>query len=269
MSLLLQISDTHFGTEVKVVVDALLELTRTLTPDVLVLSGDLTQRARPEEFRAARAFVQRVGVPNVVALPGNHDIPLYNLALRAFAPYRNFQRYFGPDLEPSHDGDGVLVIGVNTTRNWLHKDGAVSDAQIARVAERLRGARADQLRVVVTHQPIFVSRPRDEKDILRNHEAALGAWSRAGADLILGGHIHLPYSRPLGEVRTDLKRNVWCVQAGTATSSRVRWDAPNSLNLIRYVKGTDCFTTERWDFDSSEGRFARVEQLEMKIDRQL
>ncbi len=267
MSLLLQISDTHFGTEVPIVVDALFELTRTLTPDVLVLSGDLTQRARPGEFRAARAFMQRIAVPNVVALPGNHDIPLYNLALRAFAPYRNFTRFFGPELEPSHESSDLLVIGVNTTRNWLPTDGYVSDAQIARVAERLRSAHSEQLRVVVTHQPIFVNRERDQKDILRNHKAALDAWSRAGADLILGGHIHLPYARALREVRPELPRNVWCVQAGTATSSRVRWGTPNSLNLFRYVKGAGCFTTERWDFDASEGRFARVEQLEMSLDR--
>lgn len=267
MSLVLQISDTHFGTEVPAVVDALFEVTRKLTPDLLVLSGDLTQRARPHEFRAARAFMQRIGVPNVVALPGNHDIPLYNLALRAFAPYRNFRRYFGPELEPSFASHDLLVVGVNTTRNWLHKDGHVSDAQIARVAERLRSATPEQLRVVVTHQPIWVSRPRDQKDILRNHEAALDAWSKAGADLILGGHIHLPYSRSLRDTRPVLPRNVWCVQAGTATSSRVRWDAPNSLNLFRWVKDSGCFTTERWDFDVSEGAFARVEQLEMTVDR--
>lgn len=267
MSLILHISDTHFGTEVPSVVDALLEVTRKLTPDLLVLSGDITQRAQPEQFRAARQFVERIGVANVLALPGNHDIPLFNLPLRAFAPYRNFRRHFGPDLEPCFESHDLLVIGVNTTRNWLHKAGHVGSMQIARVSERLQSARPEQLRVVVTHQPIWVSRPCDQKNILRNHQAALEAWSKAGADLILGGHIHLPYSQSLREARTDLARNVWCVQAGTATSSRVRWDAPNSLNLFRYGKDSARFTTERWDFDVNEGCFARVEQLDMPIDR--
>ena len=272
MSLVLQISDTHFGTEVPEVVEALFDLTRRLSPDLLVLSGDLTQRARPHEFTAARAFVKRLAIPNVVALPGNHDIPLFNLALRAFAPYANFRKYFGADLEPSFESHDLLVVGVNTTRNWLHKDGHVSQAQIDRVSERLRSARREQLRIVVTHQPIYVSRPQDEKDLLRGHELALPAWSRAGADIVLGGHIHLPQNHPLGELRADLPRTVWCVQAGTATSSRVRWDAPNSLNLLRYVKPTaegerPCCTAERWDYDKSEGAFARVEMLDMPLDR--
>lgn len=272
MSLILQISDTHFGTEVPEVVEALFALTRKLSPDLLVLSGDLTQRARPREFEAARAFMQRLAVRNVVALPGNHDIPLYNVLQRAFEPYANYKRYFGPDLEPTFESDELLVIGVNTTRNWLITDGMVSSAQIERVSSQLRRARPEQLRVVVTHQPVYVSRPRDRKDLLRGHQAALPAWSRAGADLVLGGHIHLPQSHPLGALREDLPRTVWCVQAGTATSARVRWDAPNSLNLFRYVKPSEpgqaaCCTAERWDYDVSEGCFARVEMLEMNLAR--
>lgn len=272
MSLILQISDTHFGTEVPAVIDALFQLTQRLAPDLLVLSGDLTQRARPREFAAARAFMQRLAVPNVLALPGNHDIPLYNLALRAFAPYARYQRTFGPDLEPSFESDDLLVIGVNTTRNWLITDGQISARQIDRVSSRLRAARREQLRVVVTHQPIYVSRPQDQKDVLRGHQHALPAWSKAGADVVLGGHIHLPQNHPLGQLRNDLPRTVWCIQAGTATSSRVRWDAPNSLNLLRYVKPTHAdepprCTAERWDYDVDERCFARVEMLEMTMDR--
>lgn len=268
MSLILQISDTHFGTEVPAVVDALFELTRRFSPDLLVLSGDLTQRARTREFVAARAFVDRLAVPHVLALPGNHDIPLYNLPMRAFAPYDNYLRYFGPELEPEFESADLLVLGVNTTRNWMHKDGYVADAQIDRVCQRLRRAAPHQLRVVVTHQPIYVSRPQDQKDVLRGHARALPAWSEAGADVVLGGHIHLPQNHPLG----DLPRTVWCVQAGTATSSRVRWDAPNSLNLLRYVapdepNAAHVCIAERWDYDESERCFARVEVLEMALDR--
>lgn len=270
--LILQISDTHFGTEVPAVVEALFALTRALSPDLLVYSGDITQRARPREFAAARAFVERLAVPRVLALPGNHDIPLFNLGLRAFAPYANYRRHFGHELEPSFESDELLVLGVNTTRRWLHIDGRVSGAQIERVGGRLRGARREQLRVVVTHQPIVVSRPQDQKDILRGHEEALPAWSSAGADVVLGGHIHLPQVHCLRELRADLPRAMWCVQAGTATSSRVRWEAPNSVNLLRYAKPGDpaepprC-TAERWDYRASEHRFDCVQAVEMALDR--
>lgn len=269
MSLILQISDTHFGTEVPAVVEALLALTRDLPPDLVVYSGDVTQRARPREFAAARAFLERIGAPHVLTLPGNHDIPLFNLALRVFAPYANFAACFGDDLEPSFESDELLVLGVNTTRARFHTDGEVSRAQIERVSRRLRGARPEQLRVVVTHQPVYVSRPQDRKDLLRGHDEALPAWSSAGADVVLGGHIHLPQIHSL---RLGLPRALWCVQAGTATSSRVRWEAPNSLNLIRYVRPSlpaeapRC-TMERWDYDVTARRFARVEALEVTLDR--
>jgi len=272
MSLILQISDTHFGTEVPAVVEALLALARTLSPDLLVYSGDVTQRARPREFAAARAFLERIGAPHVLALPGNHDIPLFNLALRVFAPYANFASCFGDDLEPSFESDDLLVLGVNTTRPRFHTDGEVSRAQIERVSRRLRGARPEQLRVVVTHQPVYVSRPQDRKDLLRGHDEALPAWSAAGADIVLGGHIHLPQIRCLRELRADLPRALWCVQAGTATSSRVRWEAPNSLNLIRYARpglpaeAPRC-AAERWDYDATARRFVRVAALELTLDR--
>lgn len=272
MSVILQISDTHLGTEVPAVVDALLAFARELAPDLLVFSGDITQRARPREFAAARALVERIAAPHLIALPGNHDIPLFNLVLRAFAPYANYRAHFGDDLEPSFESDELLVLGVNTTRARFHTDGEVSAAQLERVSRRLRAARREQLRVVVTHQPVYVSRPRDRKDLVRNHDLALRAWSAAGADVVLGGHIHLPQIHRLRELGADVSRAMWCVQAGTATSSRVRWEAPNSFNVIRYVmpavaaEGPRC-TAERWDYDRLEGRFSRADALEMHLDR--
>jgi 3',5'-cyclic AMP phosphodiesterase CpdA len=270
--LILQISDLHFGTEVPAVVEALVELARSLAPELLVVSGDLTQRARPAEFAATRAFVDRLAVPQMLALPGNHDIPLFNLWLRAFAPYAHFRREFGDELEPGFESDDLLVLGVNTTRWWQHVDGHVSTAQIERVAARLRAARPEQLRVVVTHQPIHVSRARDRKDLLRGHERALPAWANAGADVVLGGHIHLPQHHCVDAPRAGVTRRVWCVQAGTATSSRVRWEAPNSVHTLRYERPDAAAPaprcdSERWDFDAASGRFCRVESHTLWLDR--
>ncbi len=266
MTLIAHISDTHFGTEVPEVVEALLALTRRFPPDLLVLSGDITQRAHPREFAAARDFVRRLDPTHLLTLPGNHDIPLFNLVLRVFAPYANYARSFGAELEPSVDTESVLVLGVNTTRRWEHVHGHVSDAQVERVCARLRRARPGQLRVVVTHQPLHVSRPRDRKDILRGHERALPAWCAAGADVVLGGHIHLPKVSAMHELRPDLPRAMWCVQAGTGTSSRVRWEAPNSVNLLRYERPLRC-TVERWDYSAREGSFVRVEAHDLALAR--
>ena len=170
----------------------------------------------------------------MLTLPGNHDIPLYNLAARLFDPYGGYRRTFGGELEPVIEWDDVLLLGVNTTRPDRHKHGEVSRRQIQRVSERLRQARRDQLRVVVTHQPACVMRPEDEKDRLRGGEAAVRAWSEAGADLVLGGHIHLPYVSDVCALATQTTRTMYCVQAGTALSHRVRHGSPNSVNVVRW-----------------------------------
>ena len=208
MSVLLQISDTHFGTEQPAVVEALVDFTKRLAPDVILLSGDITQRARRAQFAAARAFVDALGAPRTLVIPGNHDIPLFNLAARIFHPYRNFIRAFGSDLEPQYSSPSMLLICVNTTRPSRHKDGEVSAEQIARVSERLRAAAHQQVRIVVTHQPVHVIREHDIQNLLHGHSAAVRAWSHAGADLILGGHIHLPY------VRSLRSRIIWSAPCG-------------------------------------------------------
>lgn len=273
MSVLLQISDPHFGTERPEVVRALEALAHAQAPDVVVLSGDITQRATRAEFAAARAFVERIQplarVARVV-IPGNHDIPLFQLGARLFSPYGRYREAFGDDLEPVVDTPDWLVIGVNTTRRYRHSDGEVSSAQIERVAARLAMATPQQLRIVVTHQPVLVTRPEDETNRLHGREQAVARWSQAGADLIMGGHIHLPFVRPLHEAFAACARAMWAVQAGTAVSSRVRGGRPNSVNLVRWAADTPqrACAIERWDHSAADGRFvcAEVQPLVLADD---
>lgn len=263
--LLLHLSDTHFGTERPQVVEALVKLAREQQPQVVVLSGDVTQRARRSQFRAARAFVDRLGAPNMVAIAGNHDIPLFNWVARAVSPYAGFLREF-KELEPVLETPELLLVSVKTTRRYRHTNGEVSKAQIDSVAQRLRGARDPQLRIVVVHQPIAVLRAQDEHDRLRGHEAAARCWAEAGADLVLGGHIHLPYVLPLHERLPGLARRLWAVQAGTALSHRVREGISNSVNLLRWggqLPAARC-VVERWDYLPSADAFSRV--LETMLD---
>jgi len=267
MTVLLQISDTHFGTEQPPVLEALVALAAQQRPDLVVLSGDITQRARPTQFRAAKAFVDRLGAP-VLVVPGNHDIALFDLWSRLTRPYARYARAFGANLEPVHASPDLLVIGVNTTRAWRHKNGEVSTAQIDRVTRLLSAASPQQLRLVVVHQPAAVAQPEERANLLRGHDAALRVWSAAGADLVLGGHIHLPYTLAVH----GLARRLWVLQAGTAISSRTRPEAPNSVNILRWgealgapgdlaqagaEKVKSCLI-EQWDFAPRDQVFVRT-----------
>ena len=257
MTTVLQISDSHFGTERGQVVQALRRFADQQVPDLLVLSGDITQRARHSQFEAARRFIDLLKPAAVLAIPGNHDIPLFNLAARVFAPYANYARVFGQNLEPVFEREDVLVIGVNTTRPRRHKDGEVSSAQIDRVAERLHRAAPAQLRIVVVHQPVLAVRPSEEKNLLNGYRQAVPAWAAAGADIIMGGHIHLPYVRSLRDTFPELRRDTWTVQAGTSVSSRTREGIPNSVNVIRCngPQSPHGCTVERWDYIRASDRF--------------
>ncbi|MFP3554570.1 metallophosphoesterase [Paraburkholderia sp. SIMBA_049] len=266
MTLLLQISDPHFGTERPDVVEALLQLAAREQPDLAVLSGDITQRARRSQFAAARAFVDRLGATPTFVIPGNHDIPLFNLFARVLHPYANHRRVFGADLEPIFESRELLVIGLNTTRRARHTDGEVSAEQIERAARRLERATRLQLRVVVTHHPVASVAAEDTRNLLHGREPAIRRWAQAGADLIVGGHIHLPYVLPLAS-RMDIARPVWAVQAGTAVSTRIRAQISNSVNLIRYDAGDPNgrkAVVARYDYDENGNAFVPV--LEHALD---
>ena len=265
MTVLIQISDTHFGTEQPAVVEALVRWVRAQAPDVLLLSGDITQRATRPQFRAARAFLDRLQVPHTLVIPGNHDIPLYAPGARLFSPYGRYREVFGDALEPLLDTPDCLLQALNTTRWWRHEDGQLSREQIERVATRLQAARPEQLRIVAVHQPLAVSRPEDRRNLLHGHVRASACWADAGVDLVMGGHIHLPFAAPL-----VARSTAWVVQAGTAVSSRVRSGAPNSVNLIRGPlvdeDGQRHCQLERWDHPPGASGFlpAEVQRLPLQ-----
>ncbi len=255
MTTLLQLSDPHFGTERPQAMAALQQLCALRRPDLLLVTGDITQRARPAEFARARAYFDQLGVPAQLLVPGNHDIPLFDLFTRLFRPYARFARVFGPVLEGEFERDDLLVLTLNTTRRYRHAQGEVSPAQIERVAARLAAARPGQLRLVAVHQPVAVTQPQDAGNLLRGHEQAVRRWAAAGADAVLGGHIHLPYVLPLRRHWPDLPRPMWAVQAGTALSHRLRGGISNSVNVIRAGRAA---VVERWDLEDAIGRFRCV-----------
>jgi 3',5'-cyclic AMP phosphodiesterase CpdA len=266
MSVLLQISDTHFGTERLPVVEALVAFTKQQRPDVVLLSGDITQRARRAQFQAARAFVERLAVP-VLAIPGNHDVPLVDVLARFTRPYGLYREAFGVELEPVHVSADLLVQCLNTTRWWRHTNGEISAGQIERVAARVARAAPGQLRVIVVHQPVAVPQAGDVHNLVRGHAAAVQRWAEAGADLVMGGHIHLPYVTLL----PGLPRRLWSVQAGTAVSHRVRGGQLNSVNLLRWGRDAPrgrC-VVEQWDCPAAGPAFVRAAVTELEPQRLL
>lgn len=260
MTYILHISDTHFGTEHPLVMQAFETHVKIHGADLLLLSGDITQQARRGQFASAQAFIKRIkdyGVPQVLAIPGNHDIPLFNLLARIFSPYGNYQRYIDSNLAPIFENDDVLIIGLNTTHPMRRKAGKVTAGQIEDVAERLQQCDPQKLRIVAAHQPFGSIFASDQRKLQIDARIALERWASYGLDLVMGGHIHLPYVLPLSTQYAGLSKEIWGVQAGTALSSRTRGTAPNSFNRIHLNKHPRQVTIERWEYSDARTAFER------------
>lgn len=253
------ISDPHFGTEVPAVRDALLAELTADAPDLLLVTGDITQRARRAQFAAARDFLGALPSIPRVCLPGNHDLPLFDLVTRVLRPYDRFRSYISASLEPEFIAPGLAVLCIDATSPRRHKDGALEASQVERAAERLRTL-TQPFRLVATHQPLASATAADRHNVTRGAGQALESWIAAGADLFLGGHIHLPYCLQVGT--GDGSRSSLLLQAGTCMSHRTRQGVPNSYNVIRLeqAQGLRRMGIERRDFDAASARFIARER---------
>jgi 3',5'-cyclic AMP phosphodiesterase CpdA len=242
---LAHISDLHFGAETRAVVDALVTDVRAVGPDLLVVSGDLTQRGRRAEFVAARAFLDRFDCPKL-AVPGNHDIPLFDLFTRFFRPLARFRRYIAEEVDPFFANPDLAVLGINTARSNTWKDGRVGEDQIQKIRRCFAAAPRSALRVLVTHHP-FMPSPREASPPLVGRAAeALEAAEASKVDLLLNGHLHHGFVGDIRAHHETVRRSILVVQAGTATSHRTRGEQ-NSYNVIQASGGNLRFARRVWD----------------------
>src|SRR6185503_563266 len=153
MGTIVHFSDLHFGRVDTRLVEPLIETVDAVAPDLVAVSGDLTQRARRSQFHQARMFLDRLSFP-VLVVPGNHDVPLFNLAARLFDPYGGYRRYIQPELEPVFENDEIVAVGLNSARSVpFHGGGRLNHSQVTRAAARLQSAAEHAVRIVVTHHP--------------------------------------------------------------------------------------------------------------------
>jgi 3',5'-cyclic AMP phosphodiesterase CpdA len=256
MARLVHLSDLHFGAHDDTLVEAVAASIDQLKPDLVVVSGDFTQRARTEQFRDACAFLDRLrdAGHEVIGVPGNHDVPLYDVLRRFLSPLTRYRRFIDDTLCPFVELPGVAVLGINTARSLTFKDGRVSEEQVEFIRETFSRTPADSFRVLVTHHPLFAMKVGDEvQRAIGRQELALDAVEAAGVDMLLAGHHHHASSQDAGDLVTR-SGGALVVQAGTATSTRLR-EQEQSFNTVDIADGAVTVTVNVWrdgDFRPSD-----------------
>lgn len=258
MKLIAHISDPHFGKHDPTIARALLDELNTFGPALVVVSGDLTQRARRKQFDEARSWLAALEVPSLV-VPGNHDISAFDVVRRILVPRHRYRAYVSRELEPWFVDDELAVSGIDTTKRVTTKHGRVTRAQAERATTRF-AAHPRRWRLLVAHHPLIVP-PGFERDRADGSASALPILEHAGVDVILTGHLHIPYSE--GPAGRDPAHRMIAVHAGTCMSTRLRGE-PNGYNHLRFEGEAVTIVQREWAGD----RFVDGRQKRYQRDRE-
>jgi 3',5'-cyclic AMP phosphodiesterase CpdA len=251
MATIAHLSDVHFGHHDPQVVEAVEAFLIEKRPGLVVISGDFTQRARVEQYRMACAFLDRLESQGLttLAVPGNHDVPLYDIARRFVRPLHRYKRFIDDDLCPYFENDELEVLGINTARSFTIKDGSISHEQLARIRAAFAGSAQGKTRILVTHHPLYAMPLGDEGEltkVVNRNEDALSAVADAGVHILLAGHFHRSFSKSATEM-VENAGPALVVQAGTATSTRLRGGEKQSFNWIEASKGKVDIEVHAWE----------------------
>jgi len=255
MRKIVHLSDLHFGRVDERLLAPLAERVRALAPDVVVVSGDLTQRARRRQFEQARAFLAQLPQPQIV-VPGNHDVPLYNVAARFFWPLAGFRRHITREPAPMFRDDALAVLGLNSARSLVLKNGRVNARQLAQVRDALCGLGDEVMKVVVTHHPFDLPPEHDHRALVGRAALAMQTFASCGIDVLLAGHLHVSHSLDTGLRHPQAGYEALMVTAGTATSTRGRGER-NAFNLLRLDKRF--VQVERYEWQPERAAFVSAE----------
>jgi 3',5'-cyclic AMP phosphodiesterase CpdA len=245
------LSDVHFGRHDPEVVAAVETFLFARRPDLVVISGDFTQRARVAQYELAADFLRRLegGGLEVLAVPGNHDVPLYDVFRRFARPLNRYKRFIDDDLCPWFETDELAVLGINTARSFTIKDGSISLDQMQRIRECFINVAAGKTKILVTHHPLFAMPLGDEGEltkVVKRHTDALAAVADAGVEVLLAGHFHRTFAQSARDM-VETAGAALVIQAGTATSTRLRGEELQSFNWLETGKGRIDLQVHRWD----------------------
>lgn len=252
MARIAHLSDLHFGAHDPKIVTAAEAWLQQRQPDLVIISGDFTQRAKRDQFRQASVWLNRLRAAGMMVLvvPGNHDVPLCNLARRFGAPLHRYKRYISNDLCPFYEDREVAILGLNTARSLTIKDGRINHDQMRLLRERFAQVAPDKTRILVTHHPLFampIGRGRELSEAVGRHEDAVKAARDAGIHIALAGHFHRTYAEAAHKMVAHAG-GALVIQAGTATSTRLRNAEPQSFNWL-HVRRHDAIELQviAWD----------------------
>lgn len=227
MKKIIHLSDLHFGTEREGIVEVLIETINHLNPDMIIVSGDLTQRARYPQFRSTKRFLQKLTCPHVLSVPGNHDISLYNLIERIFYPFRKYNRVIRPEFPSQIITEKFAIFGINSVTPFKPMGGFVTQAQLDNVSKFFFNMPSTMVKIVVMHHNLIRS---ERHKIINDSEKIINTFAASNINLVLSGHIHEAHIEKLK--RNYLAHNMYIITAGTPISYRTT--DPNSFNLIEF-----------------------------------
>lgn len=259
MRTIVHLSDLHFGRTDPAVVEPLIANISRIQPNLVVVSGDLTQRARSYQFKEARVFLDRLPSPQIV-VPGNHDVPMHNVFARFFQPLQKYRRHITDELWPFYSDDQIAVLGVNTARSLTIKGGRVNEEQVAVMRDRFCPLDNELVKILVTHHPFDLPEGHDERQLVGRARMAMEELASCGADVFLAGHLHVSHTSHSARRYQIAGHSALVIQAGTATSTRGRGEA-NSFNLIHVDRYRISVERFEWKVERAEFVLATTEHF--------